>query len=472
MIDEAYEGFEVAAGAEVLITSDYSDKIRTAAWTWLNGTHACDLTFERRNHAEPFFWALVCPPMLAREALTPFFAQSAYAQAGRSDADRATVPSVSDLFLLSDAKSRSISPENRSGGKGSGARTELKDGCAKGAAEKVGKGWKVNPCLPVTAGKTEILGEVRGSGVINHIWITLGDPADFRAAILRIYWDGENTPSVEVPLADFFASGWGSKSLPLINSAVVAVNPGAGFNSFWQMPFRQGFRMTLENRSGKDNAIFYQIDYSETAVPANAAYFHAQFRMVDSVEFKRPYVILNGVKGKGHYVGTYLGHGARSPGWWGEGEAKFFIDGDAEYPTINGTGEEDYFLGSHNYGRWTEGANGFRETNYSGAYAGFYSTNPLGSGDLAYIQPAERRIGQYRWHILDPIRFDHDLKVTIQNLGWEGVTPKSPVVGEGRYLPLQNYLASVAYWYQTEPHAPFPVLPNNEALRIKPVAPR
>jgi len=376
---------------------------------------------------------------------------------------------LTSLFLLSDAKSREIGPENLTGQPGMGGRTELKDGSAKYAAKDLGRGWKVNPYIVVPPGKTITLGDAKGPGVINHIWMTLGGAADYRSVILRIYWDGEATPSVEVPAGDFFAAGWGRGFEPVVNSATVAVNPGSGFNSFWQMPFRKAARLTLENRSAtRSLTIYYAIDYSETAVPAKAGYFHAQFRMGKADPATGDYTLLDGVKGQGQYVGTYLRHEAFSPGWWGEGEAKFYIDGDKAFPTIAGTGEEDYFLGSYSYQRKT--AQGGRvETSYSAAYSGFLSVQdqPI---DADYLKPGDRRYGEYRWHILDPIRFRRDLKVTIQNLGWKGVTP-SRFIGDGTYLPLHDDLSSVAYWYQAEPHAPFPALPNDAALNDLPKPP-
>ncbi|HEY2753777.1 glycoside hydrolase family 172 protein [Phenylobacterium sp.] len=381
-----------------------------------------------------------------------------------------TVAGVQTLFLLSDARSRQIGPENLTGEPGMGARTELKDGSAKYAAKDLGRGWKVNPYIIVAPGKTIVLGDAKGPGVINHIWMTLGGAADYRSAILRFYWDGEATPSVETPAGDFFAAGWGRGAEPVINSQAVAVNPGSGFNSFWQMPFRKEARLTLENRGARTLVIYYAIDFSETAVPSNAGYFHAQFRMGKADPGTGDYTLLDGVRGQGQYVGTYLRHRAFSPGWWGEGEAKFYIDGDKDFPTIAGTGEEDYFLGSYSYQR--RNAAGQRvETSYSSAYAGFLSVQDQ-VVDADYFKPGDRRYGEYRWHILDPVRFRRDLKVTIQNLGWKGVTP-TKVLGEGAYLPLQDELSSVAYWYQAEPHAPFPPLPADAAMTdlTRPAAP-
>ncbi|MGA0607393.1 glycoside hydrolase family 172 protein [Phenylobacterium sp. VNQ135] len=379
----------------------------------------------------------------------------------------APAPAVGTLFEVTSAQSRSISPENLTGEKGGGGRTEVKDGSSGYAAAELGKGWKVNPLINVAPGSTFVLGEAAGPGMINHIWMTLGGQAEYRSAILRIYWDGETTPSVEVPVGDFFASGWGRGTEPVIDSAVVAVLPGSGFNSFWQMPFRKRFRMTLENRSAKPLRIYYQINYALQPVSQTAGYFHAQFRMVDRLKAKDVYTILDGVRGRGHYVGTYLGHAAFSPGWWGEGEVKFYLDGDRDYPTIAGTGEEDYFLGSYIYvKRNAEGRP--HEVNYSSAYAGFYGLRPA-EVNADYFRPdGERRYGQYRWHVLDPIRFQKDLKVTIQSLGWQGAA-LGREAGNGRYLPLQDGLASVAYWYQVEPHAPFPRLPSDAEMAIKPL---
>lgn len=372
-----------------------------------------------------------------------------------------TVPSLQSLFLLGDAASRSISPENLTGQPGMGGRTELNDGSARAAAKNLGRGWKVNPYIVVPAGTSFTLGEAKGPGVINHIWMTLGGAAKYRSAILRIYWDGEPTPSVETPAGDFFAAGWGRGFEPVVDSAVVAVNARSGFNSFWQMPFRKSARLTIENRSAKSLTIYYQIDFTQTAVPANAGYFHAQFRTGKADPVAGAYTLLDGVKGHGQYVGTYLRHRALGAGWWGEGEVKFYLDGDTDFPTINGTGEEDYFLGSYSYFKAGPDKT-IAETSYSSTYAGFLATQPRNL-DADYLKPGDRRYGEYRWHILDPVRFRSRLKVTIQNLGWNAVSP-AKLLGDGTYLPLQDDLSSVAYWYQAEPHAPFPALPPDIVL--------
>ncbi len=363
------------------------------------------------------------------------------------------------IYQISDAESRSISPENPTGAKAGGSRATLDKGSAGKEASELGAGWKVNPFIALAPGERVVLGEAVGPGVINHIWLTVGGKVTYRSLILRIYWDDEKTPSVETPLGDFFASAFGKDNTALINSAMVTVNPESGLNSNWPMPFRRKFRIELENRSQAAGELYYQIDYALQKVPASAAYFHAQFRMVDRLRPKELFTILDGVKGRGHYVGTYLTHSAFSPGWWGEGEFKFYLDGDREYPTINYTGEEDYFLGSYGY-RHRDDQGKLQETPYSSLYAGFHTYNRTDLATQYYLPGRERRIGEYRWHISDPIRFRSDLRVTLQSLGWKSVD---------RYRVLEDGYSSVAYWYQQEPHAAFPVLPDDAALAFKPL---
>jgi len=358
------------------------------------------------------------------------------------------VSSIKNLYKLSDAKTRSISPENFTGEKGRGGMATLDEGSAAKAARKLGQGWKVNPYVRINPNETFTLGEIDGSGIINHIWMT--PVGDYRLMILKFYWDDETEPSVEVPVGDFFAAGWGIMNEPKINSATVAVNPRSGFNSYWQMPFRKKCKITMENKSKTQTTVYYQINYSLENIEPNTPYFHAQFRRVEKLPFKEVYTIVDGIEGTGQYVGTYLAHGTRKIGWWGEGEVKFYMDGDKEFPTICTTGEEDYFCGSYGYNdREIDGKMYY--DSFSSLYAGFYEVKDSEIDGFVGI------FGQYRWHVLDPIRFNKDLRITVQCLGWR----------KDGYLPLEDDLSSVAYWYQLEPHNLFPKLPSNEKLVIK-----
>ena len=354
---------------------------------------------------------------------------------------------LSTLAHLSDAESRSISAENPTGEKGRGGMAS--DGPGAQVARELGRGWKMSPCIRVEGHVTVTLADIAGPGAIQHIWLTT-DPRGWRRLVLRAYWDGEATPSIETPLGDFFCNGWCVRSN--VNSLPVAVNPAGGFNCYWPMPFRSGARLTLENLSPDPiDMVFYQIDYTLTDIPEKAAYFHAQWRRSNPVELMQPHVILDGVQGQGHYVGTYLAIGVNNNGWWGEGEIKFYLDGDDDWPTICGTGTEDYFGGAWNF------------EHPAGQY-GLYSTPFLGLSQI--IQPdglyqSQQRFGLYRWHIPDPIRFKRDLRVTLQDLGW-----RSPLQGQGRYLPRRDDLATTAFWYQAEPHAAFPALPGLNELEV------
>ncbi|GIW01827.1 glycoside hydrolase family 172 protein [Roseiflexus sp.] len=350
---------------------------------------------------------------------------------------------LGNLARLSQARTRSISPENFTGEKGQGGMAT--DGTGAACARDLGIGWKISPSIRIAPGETRTLADVRGSGAIQHIWMTL--TGHWRHSILRIYWDDQDTPSVECPAGDFFACGWGQYAQ--ISSLAVCVNPGSAFNCYWEMPYRKGFRITMTNIAAQEMTLYYQITFTETDVPDDVAYFHAQFRRVNPLPYKQVYTILDGVRGQGQYVGTYLAWGVNNNGWWGEGEIKFYLDGDDEYPTICGTGTEDYFCGSYNFDVGKEHG-GYRE--FTTPYSGLAQViRPDG------LYRSQMRFGMYRWHITDPIRFARDLRVTIQALGWRS---------GGRYLPLQDDIASVAYWYQTLPTAPFPPLPDADYLEV------
>jgi hypothetical protein len=348
---------------------------------------------------------------------------------------------LANLYRLSNAKTRSISPENFTGEKGKGGMATT--GTGTGPSRELGQGWKVSPSVVIKAGQTFTMADIQGAGAIQHIWMT--PTGNWRYSIFRIYWDDEKEPSIEAPVGDFFGMGWGQYAH--LNSLAMTVNPGSAFNSYWVMPFRKKCRITMENINTEDMVLYYQVDYTLTDVPDDAAYFHAQFRRNNPTKGAL-YTLVDGIKGKGQYVGTYMAWGVNNNGWWGEGEIKFFMDGDTKFPTINGTGTEDYFCGSYNF----ENRNTRQYQEFSTAYTGLHQViKPDG------VYNSQQRFGMYRWHITDPIRFDSDLKVTIQDLGWKS---------GGRYLPQQSDISSVVYWYQSEPHAPFPKLPVKDELEV------
>lgn len=354
---------------------------------------------------------------------------------------------LSNVWRLSEAETRSISPENFKGEKGKGGMAEGGTGAV--AARELGQGWKVSPSIHIAPHETVTMAEIDGPGAIQHIWLTV-HPTWWRRLVIRIYWDDEETPSVETPLGDFFANGWCERCN--ISSIPVAVNPAGGFNSYWEMPFRKKARITIENITPDQcYGFYYQVTYALTDVPEDAAYFHAQWRRSKPLEYMDVHTLLEGVTGQGQYVGTYIAWGVNSRGWWGEGEIKFYMDGDTEFPTIAGTGTEDYFGGAWNFEQPL------------GEY-GSYSTPYLGLPQI--IKPdglyqSQQRFGMYRWHIQDPIRFKKDMRVTIQALGW-----RAKFEDQQRYLPLQDDIASTSFWYQAEPHAAFPELGDANHLEV------
>jgi len=353
-----------------------------------------------------------------------------------------------NLFLLSDAKTRSISPENPTGEPGKGGMATLQNGSASNSARELGQGWKVNPFVVIKPNETYTMAGITGQGAIEHIWMT--PTGNWRNSILRFYWDDEKEPSVEVPVGDFFGAGWGSYSH--LNSLMIAVNPGSAFNCYWVMPFRKKCRITMTNINTEEMSLYYQVDYTLTTIPDDAAYFHAQFRRSNPVK-KGVCTLIDSIQGKGQYVGIYLAWGVHNNGWWGEGEIKFYIDGDVQFPSINGTGTEDYFCGSYDFDTRRKNELGIETSDYtefSTAYSGLAQVT-RGDGHYNVMQ----RFGLYRWHIMDPIRFEKSLKVTIQDLGWRS---------GGRYFVQQSDISSVVYWYQTEPHHSFSKLPSKDEL--------
>jgi len=347
------------------------------------------------------------------------------------------------LARLSAARTRSISAENPTGAKGRGAMAAAGTGAR--AARDLGQGWKVSPSIMLAPGATATLAEIAGPGAIRHIWITTR-PEAWRHVLLRMYWEGDERAAVEAPLGDFFCNGWCSYSH--VASLPVAVNPYGGCNSYWEMPFRRAARVTAENLSPQELPLYYQIDYEIPDAPLeDAAYFHAQWRRSNPLPFKGVHTLLDSVCGGGHYVGTYLAWGVNNSGWWGEGEVKFYLDGDGEFPTICGTGTEDYFGGAWNFDVPGQG--------YIPYTTPFLGLNQVLRPDGLY--QSQQRFGMYRWHVLDPIRFASDIRVTIQALGWRP---------DGRYLPLRDDIASTAFWYGRETSAEKPPAPTADDLEV------
>jgi hypothetical protein len=360
---------------------------------------------------------------------------------------------LGNLSLLSNAQTRSISAENFNGEKGQGGKATEGEGAE--CASNLGKGWKISPCVEIKPQEEFALADIEGMGAIQSMWFGGYVGRDF---ILRMYWDNQEIPSVECPFSDFFACGFMDNSkdntdqnkkikFAQLNSIPVTVNPNNGLNCFWEMPFRKRAKITLQNISEENKVIFYQINYTLTEVLENAAYFHAQFRLTKPIKYMDDYTIIDGIKGKGHYVGTSLLVGLNGEGkWWGEGEIKIFIDGDKDYPTICGTGTEDYFGGAYNWDVRGE------YVTYSTPFMGMHNVI---KPDGLYVSQQQHAL--YRWHIMDSIRFEEDLRITLQDLGWRN--------GQ-KYLPRRDDMASVAYWYQTLPTNPFPQLPSREEMEI------
>jgi hypothetical protein len=282
--------------------------------------------------------------------------------------------------------------------------------------------------LTIAAGGTAVLAELKGPGAIHHIWVTIAaEPFYAGKLVLRAYWDGEAAPSIEAPIGDFFGVGHGLNrnfaSLPITCSS-----EGRARNCYWYMPFGQSARLTVTNEGGQEvPAFYYYIDYRELpALPAGTPAFHAQYRQEFPCVPGRNYTLLE-AEGRGHYVGCNLSVLQRAMGWWGEGDDQIFVDGES-FPSLHGTGSEDYFSDG-----W-----GMRESQ-----SPFYGC-PLQEEDFQ----AGAKATVYRFHIPDPIPFRKSLRVTIEH---------------GHANDRSDFYSSTAYWYQAEPHKPFPVLPAVQA---------
>jgi hypothetical protein len=309
---------------------------------------------------------------------------------------------------------------------------------------------------PIKAGETRTIADLRGPGVISHMWFTIAtsDSWHLKNIVLRMYWDGEETPSVESPIGDFFGLGLGRYFL--YESGPLSVGSQKALNSYFPMPFRTSARITVTNEGAVNvGAFYFNIDYEQhAALPSEMGYFHAQYRQATpnhgwTSEWTRNgqpvvngkpnqlgegnYVILE-ASGRGHYVGVTHSILQNQGDWWGEGDDMFFIDG-ATTPQIVGTGSEDYYLGAWCYGGC--GIDPFGSKRPTFAYQRY--GNPLNGGD-------DRGAGWmvYRFHTDSPVTFQRDIRVTIES-------------GHANHRSDNFY--TVAYWYQTEPHRPFPALP-------------
>jgi len=350
---------------------------------------------------------------------------------------------LSELSKMRNYETRSISAENFTGEKGKGGMAT--EGTGAHWARELGQGWKISPSIEIPSGETFELANITGPGEIRHIWVTDNCTVN-RMLILRIYWDDSDTPSVETPLCDFFASAE-YQQYSQLTSLAVCVNPRRAFNCYWNMPFYKKCRVTLENIYNAPIIVYYQIDYVLRDLEPGLGYFHAQFRRTNPVKYMDDYTILDNVQGNGHYVGTYMFWGVNNNGWWGEGEIKFFLDGDTKFPTICGTGTEDYFCGSYDFDvnkQYVE---------YNTPYCGL---SKVMRPDGLYM--SNTRFSMYRWHITDPIYFKKDIRVTIQDLGWRY---------DKRYLPQQDDISSVAFWYQDTICKTFPKFPDANYLELR-----
>jgi len=349
---------------------------------------------------------------------------------------------LSELTKKKNIRSFSVCAENLTGEKGKGGMAV--EGTASHAARELGQGWKVNPYLNIAAGERLELANIKGQGSIRHMWFTDSAKAA-RQLILRIYFDGHTNPAVEAPLSDFFCNA-DNLDYRQLSSLPICYNPRKGMNCYFEMPYRTGFRVEMENIGPEGCIIFFQIDCEEKEIGDDTLYFHAQFRRVNPVKYMDIYTILDNIRGNGHYVGTYMYWGSKSNRWWGEGEIKFYIDGDKEFPTICGTGTEDYFCGAYCFeveGKYVE---------FTTPYSGL---SKISRTDDLY--KSQRYFDMYRWHLNDPIYFKEDLRVTIQALGLRSGS---------RYLPLQDDLSSVAYWYSDSLDDVYPPFPTANELEI------
>ena len=339
------------------------------------------------------------------------------------------------VYLLQNRSTFAFSTENPTGSRNGGTRG--KD-CEK-----------LNAYLMINPGETVTLVDTDGPGMITHMWMTGYWGHSY---IIRIYWDNEEFPSVEAPISAFFGCAYDETlgdqdgKYPVLNSALLLIAPGRGYNAYFHMPFRRHCRITVENRSKEAKDLYYSISGSYAEVPDDALYFHACYRQEHPVQKGRSYTVVDGIKGRGQFLGLTLASGMNGNNTcWVEGEARMYIDND-RYPSIHYTGTEDYFGGAYGFG------NDICQKEYQtfcGLYTGLYAV--LGDQRQQYRQ--QQRFLLYHFHLPDPITFRENFRMTLDNLGWTG--------------PRYDDYTSVAYWYQTLPHARFSPLPTDTDMVMK-----
>jgi hypothetical protein len=299
----------------------------------------------------------------------------------------------------------------------------------------------------IKPGETLVMADIPGPAVIQHIWLTFnearpnwlekGGSANPAEVVLRMYWDEATEPAVESPLGDFFAAGFGLRNE--IRSLPVAVEGGDGYNCYWPMPFQKRAKVTVTNESEKNaRSFYYHIDYLKVDdLPDDTAYFCAQYRQEFPEQAGRDYLILD-AEGRGHYVGTVMSARSRSPLWFGEGDVRVYVDGNAK-PSIQGTGTEDYFLMA-----W-----GLEPCLYPYFGCTYMSA---GADDLGV------QYTLYRWHVPDPIRFAKSLRFTIEHTGWISADETATGKIDG-HVEREDDMATVAFWYQVGQPKRFTTLP-------------
>lgn len=361
--------------------------------------------------------------------------------------------------------SRAITFENPSGARSAGGQSH---GGRKGA-----------PSRQIEAGEKIVLADIDGPGTLRHIWMTFppAPPETMRALWFEVFYDGAEQPSISVPCLDFFGLPHGRPAA--YASAVTTAQEGRGFNAYLPMPFRNHVRIELTNSAPKATVLYYQIDYTlDAAFDAASGYLHVSFRRENPTTQRQDFEIVSGLQGPGRFLGCNVGVRVIDPGmWYGEGEVKVFLDGDSEFPTICGTGLEDYVGTAWGMGR--------HHAPFGGSPI---DIRPPQSDDTALAAPAPSPdfVGFYRWHIMDPIIFRHDLRVTIQQIGaafffmgqedaatayaqsnppaGAGIlTAQGPLVAGGIYERVDDYCAT-AYVYCRTPQ-PVPRLDPSLALR-------